>query len=260
MMLLPDRWRVPTTVAFHTLSLVALLVMALRAHGEDLLLRAVYERGTLGASTDEERVLQLREFVHRNVSARLPASLKLPAGPHALLTPRSAGDELTDPRNCASFAFTYARALQLGGHDVKVVAMTVNGVPGKHVTVEVELGGRWVCMDPNHNVAWRREDGQLAGCREVVDNWAYYVRQVPEVYARAIRYQPGGARYTNWDKIPGVMPLVGGVLGALLGEERAATFSVRAYVLNVHRAWFLVFLPVYLVAVGWQLRRRRSPA
>jgi hypothetical protein len=62
-----------------------------------------------------------------------------------------------------------------------------------------------------------------------------------------MKYNYAGVRYTNWTKIPVIMPAIKKVLD-FTAPEFASTFSVRRYVLNVYRVY-----EVGLLSLWWPL-------
>jgi hypothetical protein len=78
-----------------------------------------------------------------------------------------------------------------------------------------------------------------------------------------MRNEYAGVRYTNWTKIPVIIPAIKKVLD-FAAPEFASTFSVRRYILNVYRIYEVGLLsPLFLVAAYLLLRmasvrRRRA--
>lgn len=57
-------------------------------------------------------------------------------------------------------------------------------------------------------------------------------------------YRYAGWRYTNWEKIPYIMPAVKWLLDQALGQA-ADKISIRAHVLNRYRVYGLIVLSAY---------------
>ncbi|WP_315819865.1 transglutaminase domain-containing protein [Paraflavitalea speifideaquila] len=119
---------------------------------------------------------------------------------------------------CGSHAYVLARLLREMNVDVRIPQMTVKGQSAGHIIVEAKASYGWVVLDPLSNVYFRRLNGQLAGFNDVKNNWSYYQQQLPANYNMAYRYE--GARYTNWDKIPVVMPLIKNIMYWTMGKEK----------------------------------------
>jgi hypothetical protein len=86
----------------------------------------------------------------------------------------------------------------------------------------------------------------MASVKQVSANWPNYADQVPRGYNKMYDYT--GVRYTNWSKIPVLMPAVKEVLSWGLADVE--TLSVRSYVLNLYRTYMylLLVLEVLLIA------------
>ena len=139
------------------------------------------------------------------------------------------------------------RALQLADFDVRLVQLNVRGVPGGHIVVSAELEGRWVVLDPLFDLAFVDPLGRLAEVSDLREDWERYSKQVPDRYDLAYDYQ--AVTYTNWHKVPVVMPALRSGLAAIRGADYAATFSLRAHVLNVYRVYALGLALLYLPVV-----------
>lgn len=120
-----------------------------------------------------------------------------------------------------------------------------------HILLEARIGGRWVVLDGLYNLYFTRPDGKIASFSDVQNNWTYYRPQTPDHYNERYRYR--GVKYTNWDKIPVVMPFIKTVLDFAIGGERADQISIRAHVLAVHRTYEYVLGIIYLVLLGVSL-------
>jgi hypothetical protein len=120
---------------------------------------------------------------------------------------------------------------------------------------------RWVVMDALYGQVFERADGKLASFADVEGDWAQYQGQIAESYPRKFDYD--GVRYTNWDKVPVLMPSVRYLLEAVLGRDTVATMSLRTSLLNLYDVYSSVLLGLLVVsgsvlALVRVRRRRRS--
>ena len=75
-------------------------------------------------------------------------------------------------------------------------------------------------------------------------NWDYYKEQLPASYNNSYRYED--VRYTNWDKIPVILPALKKILTIFLGKERTDTISLRVHLLRIYDLYFLITLFLYI--------------
>ncbi|HEY8895207.1 MAG TPA: hypothetical protein VIM79_10355, partial [Niastella sp.] len=64
-----------------------------------------------------------------------------------------------------------------------------------------------------------------------------------------------GVRYTNWDKVPVVLPLVKNVLSVFMGKESTETLSIRTFFLRKFSVLFNITAIIYLTLVMMIVRR-----
>jgi hypothetical protein len=144
---------------------------------------------------------------------------------------------------CGSYSQVLARVLQTYHFPVRLAQMKAGGVYAAHNVVETMVRQRWVVLDPTYNLCFVRPDGALAGIADVSKDWGYYSRQVPHDYNPAYRYE--GVRYSNWTKIPVLLPALKSLLNATIGPERANGISLRTMFLNTFSVWLYVLLALY---------------
>ena len=89
-------------------------------------------------------------------------------------------------------------------------------------------------------VTFNRPDGTLASFADVHGNWSWYARQVPDDYG--LSYKDEDVRYTNWTKIPVIMPAMKKALSLVLGAERVDSFSLRTHFMNTYMVCFNIIL------------------
>jgi len=172
-------------------------------------------------------------------------------------------DLMTAQGACGSHAYVLARLLQEMNIEIRIPQMTVQGQSAGHIIVEAKTAEGWVVLDALSNVYFTKPDGNLAGFDDVKNNWNYYQRQVPGNYNMAYRYE--GVRYTNWDKIPVVMPLIKNVMYWTMGKERTDSYSLRSLGLNKYKVLFNITLGAYLLVILFSINlyikaRRRATA
>lgn len=182
-------------------------------------------------------------------------------GPEAGIFRSVAVDLNTTDGACGSYAQVLARILRAYNYPVRIPQMTVAGQPSGHILVEANTGTRWVVLDPSYNLYFQRPDGQLASFADVSHDWSYYSRQVPPDYNPDYRYE--GVRYTNWSKIPVIMPAVKKILTLCVGAERTNGISLRVLFLHVYDIYFYVVLILetclLLGTIRLRIRIRRQP-
>jgi hypothetical protein len=161
-------------------------------------------------------------------------------------------DLMTASAACSSNAFILSRLLSELHIKNRIAQMQVRGNFGGHIIIEAETPQGWVVMDPFYNLYFTRPDGNMAGFADVHSNWTYYSKQVPAGYDSAYNYQ--GVRYTNWQKIPVIMPFLKNVLIFFWGRERTDSMSLRVWVIRKFHFLFLVTAGLYLVLLLLLLR------
>jgi hypothetical protein len=170
-------------------------------------------------------------------------------------------DLMTTSGACGSYALVLSRVLEDYNFPVRIAQMYANGVYGGHNIVEVNTGSYWVVLDPTFNFAFTRPDFRLASFADVEHNWGYYSRQVPPGYNSSYRYE--AVRYTNWTKIPLIMPSIKYLISLYLGPEKTNTLSIRIWFLRVWTiySWIalLLLIPVILSIFKSLVRTRVFP-
>ncbi|MBX2924879.1 MAG: hypothetical protein KF746_21950 [Chitinophagaceae bacterium] len=159
-------------------------------------------------------------------------------------------DLMTGQGACGSYSMIMARILKDLDVDVRLVQMKVDGEFGGHIILEAkQYNNKWAVFDPSYNLYFKRPDGSLASFDDVESNWNYYKNQVPEGYDMKYRYED--KQYTNWEKIPVIMPLLKKTLDWTLGKENADTFSLRTIMLRKFNIFFTATLVLLLCVLGY---------
>lgn len=154
-------------------------------------------------------------------------------------------DLMTGKGACGSNAYVLARVLQEFKIPVRVAQMKVNGYFGGHIIVEAKPRQRWIVLDALYELAFTRPDGKLAGFQDIKADWEYYRDQVPLDYDSSYRYED--VQYTNWNKIPVLMPALRQLLVWVKGEEYVNTLSLRAVFLQKFSVLFYATLTLYIL-------------
>lgn len=154
-------------------------------------------------------------------------------------------DLMTAQGVCGSHAYVLARLLKEMNIEIRIPQMTVKGQSAGHIIVEAKTSYGWVVLDPLSDAFFRKPDGRLAAFTDVKNNWDYYRNQVPAGYNMAYRYE--GVRYTNWDKIPLLMPLIKNVMYWIMGKEKTDSYSLRSLGLKKYNVLFNATLGAYFL-------------
>jgi len=161
--------------------------------------------------------------------------------------------------SCGSNAKVLARILKANACEVRIGQMTVNNSFGAHIVVETKINNNWAIVDPLYNVYFRNPNGSLASFKDVQKNWAYFKNQTPPNYDSAYKYE--GIRYTNWNKIPVILPFVKKVLDVTMGKEKADEISIRPKVLRIHHILFIIGTAFYILLTSftfWLIYQKRK--
>lgn len=184
-------------------------------------------------------------------------------GPQAGIFRSTAVDLNTTDGACGSYAEVLARVIRDYDYPVRIAQMMVNGKYGAHIVVEAYDGNHWVALDPSYNVYYIRPDGHLASIADIRGNWSYYRHQTPPDYVPAYQYE--NVRYTNWSKIPILMPALKKVLTGIIGSEKTNHLSLRVLFLRVYDIYFYIILVLEIalllgtIRISLRLQRNRKP-
>ena len=162
-------------------------------------------------------------------------------------------DLMTAEGACGSFSMVLARMLQGFKYEVRVAQMKSNGIYAAHNIVEAKTDHGWVVLDPLYDLYYVTPSKKLASFEDLRDDWSYYKVQLPANYDTNYRYED--VRYSNWTKIPVVMPAVKKLLDATLGKKEADGISFRVYFLRKYDICFNVCLILFVVVFSFTLVR-----
>ena len=160
-----------------------------------------------------------------------------------LLQPASI-DLMTAKGACGSYSMVLARTLVNYDFPVRIAQMKAKGIFAAHNIVEVKTEKGWVVLDPLFNVYFIKPDLTLASFQDVKNNWDYYKKQVPPKYDMTYRYED--VRYSNWGKIPLILPAIKKILDLVIGKQKADTISMRMYFLKIYDFCFYLILVLYI--------------
>ena len=160
-----------------------------------------------------------------------------------LLQPASI-DLMTAKGACGSYSMVLARTLENYNFPVRIAQMKARGIFAAHNIVEAKSNKGWVALDPLFDAYFVRPDNSLASFNDVKNDWDYYKTQLPSKYDMRYRYED--VRYSNWGKIPLILPAVKKILDLVLGKEKADTISIRTYFLRMYDLYFYILLGLYI--------------
>jgi len=147
---------------------------------------------------------------------------------------------------CGSYTHVLARALRTAGLPVRIAQMRCAEKWGCHILLETQVDGHWAVLDPSFDLAFYNRDGSLASFKQVRADWTRHRTSLPVDYP--IQYAYEAVRYTNWTKIPWLMPALKQLLDAALGAN-ADQISIRAHVLNLYRTYLWACAALLLISL-----------
>ena len=170
-------------------------------------------------------------------------------------------DLMTAKGACGSYSMVLARTLENYNYPVRIAQMKSNGVYAAHNVVEVKTKKGWAVLDPLFDVYFKKPQSGLADFDDVKNNWDYYKKQLPPKYDFSYRYED--VRYSNWGKIPLLMPAAKKILDLVLGKVKADTISMRVYFLKMYDFYFLLTLliciPVFIFTASKIIKTKIFP-
>jgi hypothetical protein len=161
----------------------------------------------------------------------------------SILEPASM-DLMTARGACGSYSMVLARILQGYNYPVRIAQMKANGIFADHNIVETKTRHGWVVLDPLFDIYFINPAHKLASFKDVQSNWSFYNNQLPAGYDQHYRYED--VRYSNWTKIPVVMPAIKKILDVTIGKSEADDISLRTYFLRKYDICFNIVLVVFL--------------
>lgn len=252
------------TSRFNVALAVAGWFLWMSADHEERLYEVFADSCTSPTMTDLEKVQSLMRCVHRVIRDRQPFFSNDPR--HKLRSSydtifRSGDLELTQTdQGCGTHAAIFVEASRVMGLPARLVQLRKDGRT-VHIFSEVLLDGKWVVADATFQQMFRNPQGKFVGARDIVGNWSAYKDQAAPGYPTD-EFDYEEVRYTNWDKVPVVLPAVKGILNLILGTEQADQISVRTYVLNRYQFYLWTLLSLGAIVNGFRFWRfcRKRPA
>ena len=163
-------------------------------------------------------------------------------------------DLLTANGACGSFALVLARVLQNYDFPVRVAQMKAAGVFAAHNIVEVKTKSGWVVLDALFDVYFKKPGRTgLASFDDVAHNWSFYRKQLPVNYDQTYDYED--VRYSNWTKLPVLMPAMKKILNRVIGQSAADQISLRTYFLSLYDLYFEMVSCLLFIVVGFTIYR-----
>jgi hypothetical protein len=156
-------------------------------------------------------------------------------------------DLMTANNACGSYTFILSRLLSELHIPNRIAQMKVNGKFGGHILLEAKTEQGWAVMDPLYNLCFITKDGSLASIDDVHNNWSFYTKQVPPDYNYAYNYE--GVRYTNWEKIPVIMPFIKEVLTLFIGKEEIKYICLRMLILRKYHLIFEITIGLFFMQI-----------
>jgi hypothetical protein len=169
-----------------------------------------------------------------------------------LLEPTSI-DLMTARGACGSFSIVLARVLQGYNFQVRIAQMKSKGVFAAHNIVEAKTQHGWVVLDPLFDVYFINPSRKLASFEDVKNNWSFYKTQLPADYDPSYSYED--VRYSNWTKIPVILPAIKKMLDLTIGKTEADGISVRTYFLRKYNICFYVILVIFIITLSFTVVR-----
>jgi hypothetical protein len=235
----------------HGAVLMLIFTLSIMSSYEDGIYQQIVESSIKSEDSDEIKSLKLLEVSHKFLKPRL----ELFDGKERINLRdtifRSSDIELIDARGaCGSYAHVLARLLQIANIEARIGQMKCGQIWGCHIVVEAKIDGKFVAFDATYNQTFRKENGSLASFEEIGRNWDYFKMQTPDGYYSEYDYED--LRYTNWQKIPVIMPMVRSVIKLVIGE-RVETLSIRSWVLNTYKAYMLALTGLYALLLVFSI-------
>ncbi len=238
----------------HGFLLALLLFHLLAASYEDEIFDMIVSQALTAEMTEEEKALELMDRAHRLIKnrARVLEWEKLSTS-----VLRTGVRELLEGGHCGTFVHVNAELLKRAEMPVRIAQMRCGEVPTCHIILEAKVGDRWILMDPQFNHTYYRPDGIRASIGDVVGNWDAFRSQRPENFPRNFQFEE--VRYTNWNKIPVLLPLMQAGL-RVINPERVEKISLRTYILNGHKTYAKAIFGLWIILLIFHIAYRRRAA
>jgi hypothetical protein len=171
-------------------------------------------------------------------------------------------DLMTARGACGSYTKVFVHTMQKLGYTCRIAQMKSGQSWGVHIIAEVKTKDGWVVADPLYNLYFKTPQGKMASFADVSNQWNYYKNQLPPNYKMEYNYED--VRYTNWNKVPLIMPAIKSVLNASIGKEAADQICIRSQMLSLYKVYFYLllilvfFLSIFLTRRSLHFRYYKS--
>jgi hypothetical protein len=204
--------------------------------------------------SEDSQIVQAMHVCHNLLINRQPVfEGKTFSGFKSVLLDPTSIDLMTARGACASYALVLARILQGYDYPVRIAQMKANGIFADHNIVEAKTRQGWVVLDPLFDIYFVNPEHKLASFEDVHAHWNYYTKQLPPNYDPAYRYED--VRYSNWSKIPVIMPAIKKILDKTIGKQEADLISLRTYFLRQYDICFDLALLLFLIVFSFTVFR-----
>lgn len=170
-------------------------------------------------------------------------------------------DLITGNGACGSASAILARILKANAYKVRFAQMKVGEVYGGHIMIEVFRDKHWILLDPLFNLYFKDSTNKFASFKDVQTNFEYYKKQLPTNYP--IDYQFADVRYTNWNKIKIVGPIVKKCMDFFMGKKNADEVCIRSYILRNNNLCYIATLWLLVInscLIIWRLYKAKTIA
>lgn len=228
------------------------LLLHVLAEQEDALLDDIVAKATRPEWSEQRKLVALTEVTHRLMKPRLNFFQGQGQSSFRMSWFRTVDMELVEARgSCGSFTHVLARLLDRAGIAYRIFQMYCDSTAtwGCHILLEAKVDGAWKSVDASYNVVFPLP------AREIGRNWARMKTLVPADYDPQYHY--ADLRYTNWEKVPVLMPAIRSAIRAV-APEFADTFSMRTYFLDAYRVAEILLLSLGLLIFALVMAIRRA--
>ena len=237
--------RLCVLMLLHGGIIVAMLFCAMMMHHENRLLDSIIGKTISQGMSEQQKALALLNATHEILKPR--HELFSGESQHSIREQFFGSTDvhlMSAKGACGSYAGVLTQLLKRTGIDARLAQMKCGDDWGCHINLEAKVNGKYVALDPLYNIAFEKKDGELASFKEVGSDWEYFKTQTPKNYYQAYQYED--VRYTNWQKIPVLMPLIKKVLDVVMGTK-ANEISIRSHVLNVYQVYLILLVFFYVL-------------
>lgn len=234
-------------VGAHVALITCIIFMLINADYQIRFYNALVARVTTSDMNEQDKAVALMNSSYLLVSkSNEILNLSIKPGIKEMLF-GSSEEVVAGGGTCGGFVQVAGRALKTAGYHIRIAQMKIGEVYGGHIILEVLIDGQYRVLDPSFNTVYRKNNGELATIQEINADWGYFRQQVPQ------RYNPADnrieVRYTNWNKVPIIMPLLRQVLLIFLGADVVDHISIRAHLIEAYRVRAQLLALVYMAVL-----------